>query len=98
MDLYVIRRPSAWANLQELEAAGAKSARIGNDEMSDRVRWIRSYVVHEPDGRNPRRPGGTQRRRLGLGATRRAVVCAAGRPRSIHRPHHHPPLQGETEM
>jgi hypothetical protein len=51
MDLYVIRRPSAWANLQELEAAGAKSARIGNEEMSDRVRWIRSYVVDEPDGR-----------------------------------------------
>ena len=51
MDLYVIRRPSAWANLQELEAAGAKSAKIGNDEMSDRVRWIRSYVVKEPDGR-----------------------------------------------
>ncbi len=51
MDLYVIRRPSAWANLGELETAGAKSARIGNDEMTDRVRWIRSYVVHEPDGR-----------------------------------------------
>ena len=51
MDLYVIRRPSAWANLQELEAAGAKSAKIGNDEMADRVRWIRSYVVKEPDGR-----------------------------------------------
>ncbi len=51
MDLYVIRRPSAWANLAELEAAGAKSAKIGNEEMSDRVRWIRSYVVEEPDGR-----------------------------------------------
>jgi hypothetical protein len=51
MDLYVIRRPSAWANLAELEAAGAKSARIGNDEMPDRVRWIRSYVVEEDDGR-----------------------------------------------
>jgi hypothetical protein len=51
MDLYVIRRPSAWANLQELQAAGAKSAKVGNDEMSDRVRWIRSYVVKEPDGR-----------------------------------------------
>lgn len=51
MDLYVIRRPSAWADLKELETAGAKSARIGNDEMGDRVRWIRSYVVHEPDGR-----------------------------------------------
>jgi len=51
MDLYVIRRPSAWANVQELEAAGAKSAKVGNDEMSDRVRWIRSYVVQEPGGR-----------------------------------------------
>jgi hypothetical protein len=50
MDLYVIRRPSAWANLQEPEAAGAKSAKIGKEEMSDRVRWIRSYVVKEPDG------------------------------------------------
>jgi hypothetical protein len=51
MDLYVIRRPSAWANLQELEVAGAKSARIGDEEMPDRVRWIRSYVINEPDGR-----------------------------------------------
>ena len=51
MNLYVIRRPSAWANLKELEIAGAKSAKIGNEHMSDRVRWIRSYVVNEPDGR-----------------------------------------------
>ena len=51
MELYVIRRPSAWANLSELEVAGAKSAKIGNEQMSGRVRWIRSYVVNEPDGR-----------------------------------------------
>jgi hypothetical protein len=51
MGLYVIRRPSAWANLAELEAAGTKSAKVGNEEMSDRVRWIRSYVVKESDGR-----------------------------------------------
>ena len=51
MNLYVIRRPSAWANAAELETIGAKSAKIGNEQMSDRVRWIRSYVVHEPDGR-----------------------------------------------
>lgn len=51
MDLYVIRRPSAWATLPDLEKAGAKSAKIGNEQMSDRVRWIRSYVVNEPDGR-----------------------------------------------
>ena len=42
MDLYVIRRRSAWASLAELEAAGAKSAKIGNEQMPDRVRWIRS--------------------------------------------------------
>ena len=51
MDLYVIRRPSAWANLAELEATGAKSAKIGNEEMPDRVRWIRSYAVKGADGR-----------------------------------------------
>lgn len=51
MELYVIRRPSAWANMAELEAAGAKSAKIGTEQLSDRVRWIRSYVVHEADGR-----------------------------------------------
>jgi hypothetical protein len=51
MDLYVIRRLSAWANLAELEAAGARSAKVGNQQMSDRVRWIRSYVIEEPDGR-----------------------------------------------
>jgi hypothetical protein len=51
MDLYVIRRPSAWADLKQLEIAGAKSARIGDEEMPDKVRWIRSYVVKEADGR-----------------------------------------------
>ena len=51
MEQYVIRRPSAWASLQELEVAGAKSAHIGDNEMADQVRWIRSYVVEEPDGR-----------------------------------------------
>jgi hypothetical protein len=51
MQLYVIRRPSAWSSTAELEAAAAKSARIGNEEMPTSVRWIRSYVVNEPDGR-----------------------------------------------
>ena len=51
MQLYVIRRPSAWANLAELEIAGAKSAKVGEEEFPDSIRWIRSYVVHEPDGR-----------------------------------------------
>lgn len=51
MDTYVIRRRSAWANAEELEAAAGRSTQVGNEEMSDQVRWIRSYVVQEEDGR-----------------------------------------------
>ncbi len=51
MKTFVIRRRSNWQDTQELEAAAARSSKVGNDEMPDRVRWIRSYVVHEADGR-----------------------------------------------
>jgi hypothetical protein len=51
MNLYVIRRASAWANTKELELAAEESMRVGKEEMADRVRWIRTYVVNEPDGR-----------------------------------------------
>lgn len=51
MKLYVIRRRSAWADAGELKVAAAKSADIGDNQMSNRVRWIRSYVVAESDGR-----------------------------------------------
>jgi hypothetical protein len=51
MNLYVIRRPSAWASDAELEQVAARSATIGNGEMAHLVRWIRSYVVTESDGR-----------------------------------------------
>ena len=50
MDLYTIRRRSNWADTAELEAAAAKSSAEG-EKMSDEVRWIRSYVVEEPDGK-----------------------------------------------
>jgi len=50
METFVIRRRNAWRTPQELEAAAAKSRRIGDQEMPDRVRWIRSYVVKEADG------------------------------------------------
>jgi hypothetical protein len=51
METYIIRRRSAWADGEELEVAGAKSKQIGDDEMSDDIRWIRSYAVQEDDGR-----------------------------------------------
>ncbi|MFP3921001.1 MAG: nickel-binding protein [Dichotomicrobium sp.] len=50
MQLYAIRRRSVWADEKELEAAAAESARVG-EQMADRLRWIRSYVVKEDDGR-----------------------------------------------
>jgi len=50
MQLFTIRRRNAWKNAQELEATASLSLRIGNDEMADKVRWIRSYVVQEDDG------------------------------------------------
>lgn len=49
MELYTIRRRSNWRTPEELEAAAAKSTAVG-EEMSDEVRWIRSYVVEEDDG------------------------------------------------
>lgn len=50
MNTYVIRRRNAWKNPRELQATAEVSLRIGNDEMADQIRWIRSYVVHEEDG------------------------------------------------
>jgi len=50
MDTFVIRRRNAWQNARELEATAGVSLRIGNDEMADQIRWIRSYVVREADG------------------------------------------------
>lgn len=51
MNTYAIRRKSNWADAAELEATAARSAQVGNEEMPDKVRWIRSYVVQEADGR-----------------------------------------------
>lgn len=50
MQLFTIRRRNAWKSAQELEATASLSAKIGNEEMADKVRWIRSYVVNEADG------------------------------------------------
>lgn len=50
MNTYVIRRRKNWKTAQDLEATASRSARVGNEEMPDKVRWIRSYVVKEDDG------------------------------------------------
>ena len=50
MNLYAIRRRDFWGTPEELQKTAARSAEVG-EEMSDDVRWIRSYVVTETDGR-----------------------------------------------
>jgi uncharacterized protein DUF4242 len=49
MDTYVILRRSGWSSPDELQAAAARSTKVG-EEMSDDVRWIRSYVLDEGGG------------------------------------------------
>jgi hypothetical protein len=51
MDTYVILRRSAWASGDELGAAAERSRKVGDEEMSDDIRWIRSYVLGEPGER-----------------------------------------------
>jgi len=51
MKLFAIRRRSNWQDKAKLGITASISARVGNEEMPDQVRWIRSYVVREGDGR-----------------------------------------------
>jgi hypothetical protein len=50
MDTYVILRRKGWASVPDLEEAAARSSQVGDEEMSDDIRWIRSYVLDEGDG------------------------------------------------
>ena len=47
MNTYVILRRSGWRSPEELQAAAARSTKVGDEEMSDDIRWIRSYVLEE---------------------------------------------------
>ena len=50
MDTYVILRRSGWRSPQQLEEAAVRSKQVGEEEMSDDIRWIRSYVLQEDGG------------------------------------------------
>lgn len=47
MDTYVILRRSGWSSPEELQEAAERSSKVGDEEMSDDIRWIRSYVLEE---------------------------------------------------
>ena len=50
MQQYVILRRSGWRSGDELGEAAKRSSQVGDEEMSDDIRWIRSYVLEEGGG------------------------------------------------
>jgi hypothetical protein len=48
MKTYAILRRDGWRSAEELQAAAARSTTVGDDEMSDDIRWIRSDELAEP--------------------------------------------------
>jgi hypothetical protein len=47
---YMIMRRAGWASGEEVDQAAARSKRVREEEFSDDIQWIRSYIVDEPDG------------------------------------------------
>ena len=50
MQTYVILRRGGWKTGGELEQAAARSRDVGDNQMPDDIRWIRSYVLGEENG------------------------------------------------
>src|SRR5665811_1420284 len=50
MNTYVILRRGGWRSPKDLQAAAERSTKVGDEEMSDDIRWIRSYVLEEGGG------------------------------------------------
>ena len=50
MQLYAILRRNGWRSPEELQEAAARSTKVGNEDMPDDIRWIRSYVLDEGGG------------------------------------------------
>jgi thiamine biosynthesis protein ThiC len=47
MHTYVILRRSGWSSPEELQEAAGRSKAVGDEQMPDDIRWIRSYVLQE---------------------------------------------------
>jgi Protein of unknown function (DUF4242) len=50
MNQYAILRRSGWKSGGDLEEAAARSTKVGDEQMSADIRWIRSYVLDEGAG------------------------------------------------
>ena len=50
MKMYAILRRGGSRSPEDLGAAAERSRQVGDEEMSDDIRWIRSYVLEEGGG------------------------------------------------
>ena len=50
MNTYVILRRSGWQTADDLALAAERSRKVGDEQMPDDIRWIRSYVLEEGGG------------------------------------------------
>ena len=50
MNTFVILRRNGWRTPEDLEAAAMRSKQVGDEQMPDEIRWIRSYALAEGDG------------------------------------------------
>jgi len=50
VNTYAILRRSGWRSPEDLQEAAERSTKVGDEQMSDDIRWIRSYVLNEDGG------------------------------------------------
>jgi sporulation protein YlmC with PRC-barrel domain len=50
VNTYVILRRNGWRSPEELQDAAERSSNVGDQEMAQDIRWIRSYVLEEDGG------------------------------------------------
>ncbi|MBV9819993.1 MAG: DUF4242 domain-containing protein [Solirubrobacterales bacterium] len=50
MNQYAILRRHGWKSAGDLEKAAERSTQVGDEQMPEDIRWIRSYVLEEGEG------------------------------------------------
>ncbi len=50
MNTYAILRRRGWRTPADLQEAGERSLQVGDEQMPEDIRWIRSYALAEDDG------------------------------------------------
>jgi len=50
MELFAIIRREGWRTPGDLQEAAARSTAVGDNDMPNDIRWIRSYVLSEESG------------------------------------------------